>query len=529
MEAQTYHTDVLVIGGGAAGLRASIEAKRRGCKVLLASKALIGYASSTMYAGGGFRAALGGYTQEKHFGETIMGGKLLNDQELVRTMVLEAPERLMQLEDFGVIVRRRDIGINVTDGPVTPGKGLVLPMTRYAKEIGVGFIENVMAIDILVDDAARGAIFLDIRNEKIITIVSKVVVVATGGYSQLFARTDNPIQVSGDGCAMALRAGAVLSDLEFTQFFPLGLAEPGRPAWLIPAYNARLTNSLNEDVLSKHQFSKPLSKAAVENRDMLSRSMWTEITQGNGIDETLIMDVSDIPENQLGSLFVLEVKRPRFRVAPTAHFTMGGVMIDKNCRTNINGLLACGEVTSGVHGANRLGGNALTEAIVYGARAGIEAYEESADRAIYKLDESQVRKEEMLISQLRRGRHSTRNLKRELQREMWTKCGVMRDKSRLEDLLSFIKEKNPEAEDLAASNALEDADAIQLRNMFQVAEVVARSALIREESRGAHFRSDFPEQNDNTWLKRVTVSGENNRLSMSFAPVELTYLSLKCT
>ena len=523
-------TDVLVIGGGAAGLRASIEAKKRGLKVALASKAPMGYSSSTLYAGGGFRAAIGGYSKERHFEDTIAGGKLLNDRELVKRLVLEAPDRLFELRELGVKFKSRRGGISVSNGPLTAGKGLVSPMADYARSSGVTFLENVMAIDLIVDGSTHGAVFLDFRSGKIFPISSRAVILATGGYSQLFARTDNPVRVSGDGCAMALRAGAALVDLEFTQFFPLGLAEEGRPAWLFPAVFGRLLNGIGEDIIVKYGFDKPLSRAVVEDRDLLSRAMLTEIFEGRGIDEALIVDLSQVskigeylanlPSSASYLAHIFKIREPRIRVAPTAHFTMGGVKMDVSCETDIPGLFACGEVSGGVHGANRLGGNALTEAIVFGSRAGIRAGEWAETSEPGVLDESFVGMAKGFVSSVKKGKHPIKELWGRLRREMWVKCGVIRGKEKLGDLLGFIRENKRLVEEVRAKSNFDIMKAFELRNMFELAEAVGLSALTREESRGAHYRLDFPEQRDDVWLKRIAVSKVNGKLSLNFLPVE---------
>lgn len=521
-------TDVLVIGGGAAGLRASIEAKRRGLKVILASKAPMGYSSSTLYSGGGFRAAIGDYSKEKHFEATLNGGKMINDRALVERMVYEGPDRLAELEKFGVKVRYRNGGIGVSDGPLTPGKGLVAPMADYAQKQGVTFIEGVMNIDVMVEDSAYGALFFDVREGRLFQILSKAVVLATGGYSQLFARNDNPVRVSGDGCAMALRTGATLIDLEFTQFFPLGLAEEGKPAWLFPALRGRLANSLDEDIIVKYGFKNPLSRAAIIERDMLSRTMWKEIFEGRGSNEALIIDLSQVPPSprarpRLARL--LNIESDRIKVAPTAHFTMGGIEINVDCETSIPGLFACGEVSGGVHGANRLGGNALTEAIVFGARAGEKAVEWAETGEQGELDESVVRMAERLLSTFRSGKIPVNELREKLKREMWVNCGVIREKEKLTHLLGFIQEKRSLVEKVHATSNFDVMKAFELRNMFELAEAVVLSALTREESRGAHYRLDFPEQRDDVWLKRVAISKTKDKLMVDFLPVELENLA----
>jgi len=528
-------TDVLVIGGGAAGLRAAIAAAKEGAKVAIASKAPIGYASSTMYAGGGFKAAFEGYSLERHFEETIVGGKFLNDQELVRLMVLEAPERLLELKNFGVEIKVRPGGTYVHGTPPASGLGLVKPLANYTSSIGVKFIEGVMAIDILVEDRVYGVILYDVNSGKVRAVSAKAVILATGGYSQLFLRNDNPVRVTGDGCAMALKAGANLIDMEFTQFFPLGLAEKGMPTWLFPAVSGKLVNSINEDILEKYHIDAPLSVAAIQFRDLLSRAMWIEIKEGRGVDEALILDLtseaggkSKILSRIAQSLIrILKITKSRVKVAPLAHFTMGGVEIGVNGETKVPGLYACGEVAGGVHGANRLGGNALTEAIVFGARAGRAAAEWAKTCKEIGIDQGIIKKYEAQISAFKVGRINPKELKLKLKSAMWHKCGVIRNKDDLNELLKFIAEVKSEAREIRASNKIEVMEALELQNMILIAEVVGMSALLREESRGAHYRSDFPNQRDDTWLKRIVIRLDKDKIYTNFKQVKLKYLALK--
>ena len=524
MQPHIRNTDILVIGGGAAGLRAAIEARRKGFDVVLASKAPAGYGSSTFYAGGGFRAAFGRYSPRQHFEETIRGGKFLNSQEHVKRLVDEGPTRLRELHDFGVTFRERDGGIGVTDGPLTPGKGLALPLAQFAGQSGVHLLRGVMALEFLVDDRVHGAVFYNALQARLEVVTSGATILATGGYSQLLSRTDNPVQVTGDGVAMALRAGAELADMEFVQFFPLGLAQQGKPAWLIPARPAVLTNALGEDLLMKYAFDKPLSSAAVENRDMLSRAIWTEIVQGRGVGDAVIMDTSGIDPSTMGSLTLLGVRPPRIPVAPTAHFTMGGIKVDIDGKTGVPGLFACGEVTSGVHGANRLGGNALTEAIVFGAAAGQAAVGEVADREQSRVDETILSDWDRRIEAHRRGHIEVGGLRSTLQNLMWRNCGVKRDGAGLLAARRWIEETKGRVGELYAEDHFEILKAFELENMITLAEVVVKSSLAREESRGAHFRADYPDQNDSSWLKRTTAVLGRSGLSIGTMPVGLAYL-----
>lgn len=531
-------TDVLVIGGGAAGLRAAIEARRNGVDVILASKAPIGYASSTLYAGGGFRAAFGNYSSERHFEETIVGGKFLNDQELVRILVLEGPRRLLELEKFGVKLHLGSGSVRVSAVPPINGYGLTKPLRDYAERVGVRFLEGVMALKLIIDElSVRGAVFYNIASGDILIVMAKAVILATGGYSQVYLRTDNPIRVSGDGCLMALEAGATLIDMEFTQFFPLGLAEKGLPAWLFPAINGRLVNSMGENILEKYGLNVNLYTAIVQFRDLTSRIIWREIAEGRGVDDAVILELPTSPSSQESIGFTgiskvlaeaFNLKSNRIRVAPTAHFTMGGVKVNLNCETGVDGLFACGEVTGGVHGANRLGGNALTEAIVFGARAGLTA----AKWAMNVCDSSYINDDLVkyfrnLIRSFRNGRFRVHELRVMVRRAMWNNCGIIRDEDKLTQLLQYLEEIKGKLNEIYASTRSEILEAFELQSLVKVSEMVALSALNRRESRGAHYRSDFPKRNDNEWLKHICISLENERIKVSYEPVKLKYLGLK--
>ncbi|MEM1549471.1 MAG: FAD-binding protein [Candidatus Methanomethylicia archaeon] len=516
-------TDVLVIGGGAAGLRASIEAKRMGVNVILVSKAPIGFASCSLYVGGGFRAAFGSYSVERHFEDTIIGGRFINDRKLVKVLVNEASNRLMELRNFNVDIKFRDGGASVGDGPLTAGLGLIKPLRDYAKKINVTFLENSMVLDLIVDEhEVYGALILHLPSNKLIPVYSKSVIISTGGFSQVFMRNDNPIRVSGDGCAMALRAGAKLVDMEFTQFFPLGLAEKGKPSWLFPAYNAKIINNVGEDVILKYGFNKPLGRIIIENRDLFSRALFTEILNGFGIDDALIMDIGNMdpmevmPESSVHLIKIFGLSGSKFKVAPTAHFTMGGILIDDNCSTNIRGLYACGEVCGGVHGANRLGGNALTETIVFGAIAGYQASKYALQKDLKKIDSSEIMKSfSNKINFPRSGSYIIDDLRLELKRGMWRNCGVIRSGNSLMELLKLINDLKVKVSDVSISSKLDVLKFLEFENMLLVSEVVACSSLIREESRGAHYRVDYPNES-NEWLKRIVFTLDNGKLKHYF-------------
>ena len=526
-------TDVLVIGSGLAGLCAAIEAASKGVNVVLATKSSLGYASSTLYTSRGFRVSGPEYTMERHFIETIVAGKLINDQELVRTMVKEAPRRIMELKSYGVkIVRGRKFASVKGWRPVA-GLSIVKPLVEVVKRLRVRTLEGVMAIDLLVDGGkVEGAAFYSLKEDTVLSVCSSAVVLATGGYSQLYIRSDNPSRVSGDGCALALRAGAKLVDMEFVQFYPLGLAEEGGPAWLFPAVKGRLINAKGEDVLAKYGISLPLNVAAINMRDLLSRIMWTEISKAEGATPLLVeFEVQDESEmksviDDLGYLArLIDLKSKKVKVAPLAHFTMGGVVINPDCSTGVEGLYACGEVAGGVHGANRLGGNALTEAAVFGTIAGRSAAEYASSRGLHSKSPPDIGNYQRLLRSLRSGgKHAVQNLKRNLKTLMWECCGIIRSRSSLERLIGEVDELRTLLEDVRVTGRLETLEALELQNMVSVAEAVARAALMREESRGAHYREDYPVQDDRRWLRRICVKLHGDSLELEAEPVKLKYI-----
>ena len=530
-------TDVLVIGCGLAGLSAAINAVMNNTSVILACKSPPGFGTCTMYSAGVLRCACGKYSLERHFIETILRGWYLNDQELVRIMVCNAPNKIAMLKKFGVDIVYGDGRAYVKYGPVTPGRGITKPLVDYANKLGVKILDRVLALDLLtVEDTVSGCIFYDLKKDEVFCILTKSVILATGGYSNLYIRTDNPTGITGDGCAIAFRAGAELSDLEFVQFFPLGLAEENKPIWLFPIVSGKLVNRLGEDIIEKYDLQS-LGDSVTKYRDLLSRAMWKEIAEGRGVDDALLLKFSQQAMSEYMELDKLGFSLAKFlnldkkdviKVAPLAHFTMGGIKIKTNCSTNIKGLYACGEVASGVHGANRLGGNALTEAVVFGSIAGSSAafYAKSVNFN-QEYDDSEINKWKSRIRELKNGKINVTELRDEIRRLMWNNCGIIRSKDKLRNLISQITELDTKIHELKASNSHEVMKAVETINMQLLARLVSLSALEREESRGAHYREDYPYCDNKNWLKRTVVKLINATPKITYEKVYLKYLSLE--
>ena len=287
-----HETDVLVIGSGGAGLRAGIAARATGSEVTIVSKSRTGLKTASIVTNGWFRVALGGLPQEEHYKATMAGGKELNDSLLVEAMVKYGPERVMELEEYGVALQIHRGMVSCGENPEARGLGFIQPLIKYSKEMGIEYIENCLITSLIkIDDSIVGAVGYT-EEPKIFS--AKAVVLATGGCGALYPRTDCPITLTGDGYALAYDAGAVLRDMEFIQFVPVGLAEPGQPLFAIYGElvdEGKILNSQGEDVVEKYGITeRPLTTMS---RDLLSRAIMLEISEGRGVDGSLLLDATD--------------------------------------------------------------------------------------------------------------------------------------------------------------------------------------------------------------------------------------------
>jgi len=527
-------TDVLVIGGGAAGLRAAIEARQANVDVLLVSKTPAGLANCTAYAGGGFQAPFGKFTPKQHFERTVKGGKSLNNQKLVDVMTREAAARLLELREFGVNIETGDGTARVKGPFAMNGTGLTLPLSRYARSSGVIILENVIVAGLEKSgDCAVGAAGFNRLNGEVIPLHAKSIILASGGAGRIYSRTDNPVGTTGEGYAIAYSAGAKLIDMEFVQFFPFGLVEPGLPMFLFNpgiVEAGRLVNTEGKEFLKDAGFSP--GRDFIEHRDTLSRLICTEIQEGKGDRDAVLLDLKGTEEIGHGLTMLGEFKEIKRRwlskvdltkqclhIAPLEHYFMGGIEIDENGATNVLGLYAAGEVTGGVDGANRLGGNALTNTIVFGARAGRAAAEHAKSLERFETSDLSAREIEKDLKEVRARPQSPgagpREIRKRLQATM-TKCvGVIRSKETLEKAYACIQELSRDLSRIYATTTWELGEVLEVESMLTVAEIATRCASERRESRGAHYRLDHPNE-DRNWLKNLLVerSGTEMRIQM---------------
>ncbi len=494
-----FKSDVLIIGSGAAGLRAAIEAEKLGAHTIVVSKSPAGMRTASAVTNGSFRAAVGGASKEDHLKATLDSGKGLCDPELVKVLVDEGPNRIAELEKFGMAIQINKGSATCGNDPQARGVGFVKPLVAYAKELGVEFVENCAVSKLLLDhNYVAGAI--GYTDEPSI-FHSKATILATGGSGALYSRTDAPLSLLGDGYSLAYEAGATLRDMEFSQFVPVGLAEERLP--LVVIYGdlvdkGLIINSKREDIVAKYNITtRPLTTMA---RDQFSAAMMREIVEGRGVDGAILLDATKllktvaleslIPINaQRKALESAGVKEKPIKIAPVSHFTMGGVVFTPDCLTSIPGLFAAGEVTGGLHGANRIGGNAMTEIIVFGARAGASATARAKKAASYdtkKQEESETKSYEKTLTD-----EATLSPLQDLRKSMWDKVGIVRSKDSLEEAQRLIKNYSAVATSMTASDSVDLRAAIETRHAVVAAGLVTDSALKRRESRGTHFRVDY--------------------------------------
>ena len=546
------HTDVLIIGGGGAGLRAAIEAADHGVDVLIISHSRLGYGSNTTISGGGFAAVTAEHDEstdpndspEQHLEDTIVEGCFICNQEMVSQVVHGAEEQARALARFGVKFadsktsswihmsidpghkyRRTIYGQNAF------GTDFTFPLKDYVQQKGIRIMEGVLVFKLMLDEGrVVGVLGIDSQG-RTLAISADSTVLATGGLGQLYRRTDNTAGTTGDGYALAYEAGAVLADMEFVQFYPTGLGSGSTTAYYENVVKAggRLLNRLGEDIASKYG----LSSSTAMTRDRLSHALAEELAQGLGVDGTVTLDLSDIQAEQLQKLGPVLPKATmrgqlRYRVAPTVHFHMGGVTVNRKAKTSVPGLYAAGEICAGVHGANRLGSNALTELWVFGAIAGREAAiaSKQADRRRLSRNalSSQV-EEAMPLQALSPNGGDPKSLHQSLKDIMWRNVGIIRHGDGLTEALEQLQRMRESSLEMKGEGPRGMTGMLKLRNMLTVAEMICRAALCRTESRGAHRRREYPATDNGNWLRNLLIRKQDSGMSLTTEPVKLTHLS----
>ena len=528
---EIHFADVWVIGSGAAGLSAAIAARESGLSVTVLTKGAPGEHTSTGISGGGFAGAWGGLSAEEHRVRTLAAGRGLNEPALVDALVADAPHRFQELLDWGLTVvptSRPGSLIARGDGPAR-GAEIIRCLSAKARSAGVAFLAGHVAYALRMHGGAAHCAVFEPAAGAWVGLGGRALVMAAGGAGGLYARHDTPARATGDAYAMALGAGALIADMEFVQFFPLTLAEPDLPPATVPPAVAdlgRLVNARGEDVLAKYAITeRPAGRRA---RDRLSQAMFREIADGDGAvyadltgvsEEVWREDAANAASFEYLGLRCGALERP-LRVAPVAHFVMGGLAIDDSTATSLPGLFAAGEAVGGVHGANRMGENSLTETVVFGARAGRAAAAWAARRAMPAAGDVRGVVSDLTRANGMSGSRTTASaLMAELRGLMWRTGGIRRDEEGLATGLGGIAEILGRAAGARGNaDAAETAALLEVEMGARAGQLILEAARRRRESRGAHFRADFPEADD-AWLGHLTVrlNGEHEAV-WSFEP-----------
>jgi succinate dehydrogenase / fumarate reductase flavoprotein subunit len=552
---ETHEHDVLVIGAGGAGLRAAIEALAQGASVGVVCKSLLGKAHTVM-AEGGIAAAMANVDSadnwRTHFRDTMRGGKLLNNCRMAQLHAQEAPERVRELEQWGALFDRtqdgqilqRAFGGHTFRRLCHVGDRTGLEMIRTLQDRGVhlGFdVYMECTIVRLLLDGGRiaGAIGYWREQGRFVVFKAKSVVMATGGIGKAWRVTSNSWEYTGDGMALAYEAGAELMDMEFVQFHPTGMVWPPGVQGLLVTEAVRgeggiLRNKNGERFMEKYD----PKRMELSTRDVVARSIYTEVKEGRGTEHGgAFLDISHKPADyvikklpsmyhQFKELADVDITKGPMEVGPTCHYMMGGIRVEaETAQSNVPGLFAAGEAAAGLHGANRLGGNSLSDLLVFGKRAGAAAAKHAKEVSAPTVDPAQIdRAERDALEPFQRPTgENPYAIHRDLQEIMQNLVGIFRTREDVQRALGELEKLKARLVNVSVEGSRMFNPgwhlALELKSMLTVSEGVARSALMREESRGAHSRIDFPNLDPAWSMKNNIIHREGTAMTLRQNPI----------
>jgi succinate dehydrogenase / fumarate reductase flavoprotein subunit len=560
---RTNVTNILVIGSGGAGLRAAIAAHQEGAEVVILGKRLRKDAH-TILAAGGINAALATVdkddTWQQHFADTLKEGYYLGDPSTVELLTREAPELVQELDGWGCDFSRTASGEldqrffgahkyrrTCYAGDYT-GRAILNTLVEKVEELDIPIHENQYVWQLLVQDGVCfGAMAFNIESGQRTAYLADAVILAAGGHTRIWrwssSRRD---ENTGDGVYLALQAGCRVADMELVQFHPTGMVWPEYMAGTlvteaVRGEGGRLYNNEGERYMQRYD----AERMELSTRDLIALANYKEIQEGrHGPHGGVFLDISHkdkkmiiekLPRmyRQFMESQLLDISKEKMEVAPTAHYSMGGVVVEPETHaTEVQGLFAAGEVTSGVHGANRLGGNSLAEVLVFGRRAGQSAAEFSAKINAQLRNPKIIQSAQDELDALTKpGDEMARPLQRALRIDMWENCGVVRDEMGLQkglEILEDIKESLKSVDVRPDAIGFRDlATALDLKGSIIAAEATLRSALARKESRGAHQRRDFPASSQDFNVNiQVQLRGDG-RHDLRLEPVKAVHEDLK--
>jgi succinate dehydrogenase/fumarate reductase flavoprotein subunit len=557
----SYYCDVLIIGGGSAGLRAAIEAHDAGSNVLIISKSKKGDPHTTL-ARGGINAALGTMDPEDnwmvHAADTLREGEFLADYEKVEVLCKNAPDAINELVNWGARFHREENG-KLTQrffGAHTyrrtvfyedwTGHEIIRVLLDQVIQREIEIVDNVYIAKLLksssvgakgeATEEVKGAYGIDFKKKEIMRFECKSIILATGGYTRVYSVSSSRIfENYGEGVALAYEAGVELVDMEMVQFHPTGMVWPEKALGTLATEAIRgeggiLLNSKGERYMKNYY----PERMELGPRDVVARATFNEILAGRGtphggvwldvthLSKEKIMDRLPTMYEQFKNIDGIDISKEKMEVGPTAHYSMGGVLVDMNCRTKVRGLFAVGEVISQIHGANRLGGNSLLDTVVFGKIAGA-----GAARFANEVTERQKTGPSPLRSKINTqvgfddGIFVVKEpitFRNEIQELMKYNAGIIREETKLRNGLNRILELKSEF--YSKDNIIEEfkidndnvALTMQVESSLVVCEAIIRCALMRQESRGAHYRSDFPNTDDEKWKVNIYCRKEGRNM-----------------
>ena len=567
-----YFYDVIVIGGGSAGLRAAIEAHDNGSLVLLISKSKRGD-PHTVLARGGINAALGTLDSEDnwmiHASDTLIEGEHLADFERVEILCKSAPDAIHELVNWGARFHREE------DGRLTQrffgahtyrrtvfyedwtGDEIIRVLMQQVNERKIDIMDDIYITKLLVKkdienrdrhsnslpSKINGAIGIDIKKKQLVNFNCKSLILASGGYTRVYSiSSSRNYEHYGEGIELAYEVGVDLVDMEMVQFHPTGMVWPENALGTLATEAIRgeggiLLNSKNERFMKKFY----PERMELGPRDVVARAIYNEIAEGRGtVHKGVWLDITHLPlkkildrlptmYKQFKDIAGVDISKEKMEVGPTAHYSMGGLSVDKNCRTKVEGLFAAGEAISQIHGANRLGGNSLLDTLVFGKIAGREASlfakqlqtPQEASLLESKVDTNVQEFEKDLFMLL----DDPLSFRKEIQSIMDRSAGIVRSATNLQKGLEKIltlKDRFYSQIRILPKNELNNDNhgiknlimTLEVRSSLVVCEAIIRSAIMRKESRGAHFRSDFSDINNDKWHVNIYCTKENEKMTL---------------
>ena len=547
----TQISNVLIIGSGGAGLRAAIEAKQQGMDVVVLGKRQRTDVH-TVLAAGGINAAFGNVdtddSWEQHFADTYIEGYGLSEPEVVEIMAKESPAIVEEIDSWGANfaklkngkIDQRFFGAHTYrrtcySGDYT-GRSILFALINKAKSLNIPILDSQYVSDLLVDDnVCFGAMAFDIQSGERTVYLADSIIVAAGGHTRLWRKSSSRRnENTGDGFFLGLKAGCKLSDMEMVQFHPTGMVIPEEMAGTLVTEAVRgeggkLVNSDGERFMKNYDSER----MELSTRDRVAMANYTEIVEGRGSpnggvyldishkDKDFIIEKLPRMYRQFLDTLMIDISKSPMEVSPTAHYSMGGIVVTpKDHWTGVEGLYAAGEVTSGLHGANRLGGNSLAEILIFGKRAGAAASQRSKEIDVHIRSKKVINEaHENLNSWIKNGSEVARPLQRSLRNIMWEYGGVVKNKEKLEKGLSEIeglKESSKNLDVRPDSEGYQDLMlAFDLEASIASSEATLKSALNREESRGAHQRDDFKDLSENGNVNIRVELDDNKEIKLS--------------